>query len=92
MNTHQISIEFNQNSLYNWENIILPELTDRQREYLNALRYLGRATNAEIATHLKVFPHVVSGRQGELLKKGLIKQVDQKKIGRSYHAIMEVVM
>lgn len=88
----QLSIDFNANSLRNWIDTVCPELSKRQQDYLNAVRYLGRATNAEVATHLKVFPHVVSGRQGELIKKGLLKQVDQKKIGRSFHAIMEVVI
>lgn len=87
----QTQIDFNSNSLNNWVNIVKPELTQRQQDYLNALRYLGRATNAQVAMHLKVFPNVVSGRMGELVDKGLIKQVDVVKIGRSTHAIMEVI-
>lgn len=90
MQSQQQQFDFNANSLNNWRNIIHPELGERQNECLNVIRYLGRATNAQVAAFLNVFPNVTSGRIGELERKKLIRQVGTIKIGRSTHAIMEV--
>lgn len=88
----QAEINFNvhDNSLFAY-NDILPNLSERQKEVINALRYLGKATCSEVATFLKTFPHTISGRFTELRKKNLVKEIGRKIINNRPHAIWEVV-
>ncbi len=83
----QIDFTVHPNSLFAYENDILPTLSERQREVVNALRYLGPSTCSEVATHLKTFPHALSGRFTELRKKELIVEIGNKIINNRPHAI-----
>lgn len=64
-----------------------PEINNDQEKVLNALKQIGPATAEEIAKHLGVPPHTISGRfggQGELHDKGLIEKNGRKQNKRGY--------
>jgi len=52
------------------------DLTTRQAEIVEALKIIGRATDAKIATFLKVSINRVTGRIRELIDKGLVEEID----------------
>jgi len=66
-----------------------PELTEDQEKVLNALKEIGPATCEEVAQHLGVPPHTISGRfggQGELQDQGKIREKGRKQNPRGYMA------
>jgi len=76
----------NQVQLYNW-NKKQPEIPEDQRKVLQALEELGEATIEEVAQHLGVPPHTISGRFGgnnELQDKDLIEVKGHVKNSRGY--------
>lgn len=86
----QIDFTIHPNSLYVYQKNILPTLSERQKEVLNALRYKGPSTCSEIATYLKTFPHTLSGRFTELRKRNLIKELGNRIINNRPHAIWTI--
>jgi len=66
-----------------------PELTDDQETVLEALQEIGPATCEEVATHLEVPPHTISGRfggEGELHDQDRIEKNGKKQNPRGYMA------
>lgn len=91
---NQIQMNFTSvhpNSFEVYKENVLPNLSQRENDVLNAYRYLGPSTLHEVAAFMKVFPHTISGRVTALKKKGLIKIVGIKKINGRPNDILEVV-
>jgi len=68
-----------------------PEITDDQEQVLNALKEIGPATCEEVANHLGVPPHTISGRFGgenELQDQGRIQKDGKKENPRGYMATL----
>lgn len=88
----QQSIDFtvHENSLHAYINDVLPRLSERQKEVLNALRYLGQATCSEVAVLLGVPHHTISGRTCELKKKGIIISDGNKIINNRPHELLKI--
>jgi len=76
----------NQVQLDNWQKK-KPETTEDQRQVLQALKEIGPATIEEVAQHLGVPPHTISGRFGgnnELQDQDLIEVKGHVKNSRGY--------
>lgn len=53
---------------------IAPKLSDRQREVYNAMRAYNRPfTDKDLARYMGLEINKITGRRGEILKKGLIR-------------------
>lgn len=61
------------NSLTTYIDDILPFLTAKEAEVLRAITYLNRATMHQVAAHMGVETHCISGRFGSLRDKGRIE-------------------
>lgn len=61
-------------SLTTYTDDILPFLTAKEAEVLRAITYLNRATMHEVAAHMGVETHTISGRFGSLRDKGRIEE------------------
>lgn len=69
--------------LQNWEKK-KPEIQGDQKQIKEALEEIGPAIGEEIAQHLGVPYHTISGRFGELQEKGLIEVKGKKQNSRGY--------
>ena len=65
----------NSNSLAVYVEKVLPTLSQRQTDVINSITNLNKCTIYQAARYLGVFPNQISGRFGELVKKGAIKIV-----------------
>jgi predicted ArsR family transcriptional regulator len=66
-----------------------PEINGDQQKVFNALKEIGPATAEEVAKHIGVPPHTISGRFGgenELEDQGLIEKNGKKQNTRGYMA------
>ncbi len=61
-------------SRQNWYEDVLPNLGARQRAVMTAFARLGRASLRDIAAHLRVPVHTVSGRITELQNYGVLEK------------------
>lgn len=91
-NPTQINMAFpvHVNSLDAWYNQILPNLNEKQKIVLEAIKQLGRTNLYELERYLNRSKNTFSGRISELKKKGLIKQVSRVKIGESTYSVYEL--
>lgn len=86
LHTNGKKMSRNQAKLANWQKK-KPELTPDQKKVLEALEEIGPATCEEVANHLGVPPHTISGRfggEGELAEQGEIESDGQKQNPRGY--------
>ena len=63
----------NQNSINAYREVVDPTKMTRKQEVLEALKDLKEATMAQVAEHLGLALHVISGRFLELITDGKIK-------------------
>ena len=99
MQTQQAQIDFsvNVNSLHVYRENVLPTLSNRQREVLEVIEVLGKATCQEVCEYLTkqkgflVTPNQISGRVGELKKLNKIEFVEKKYCNGRPHDVFKIV-
>lgn len=65
----------------NYFNIVKPELTTRENQVLEALEEISPAYTEQVANHMNMFSHQISGRITALISKGKVERV--KKVTNS---------
>jgi DNA-binding NarL/FixJ family response regulator len=66
------------NSLFQWRENVKPTLTKRQQEVLNVYEYGGGFTDEDVAEKLGYPINRISGRVGELIKLGKIRELKKE--------------
>lgn len=69
--------------LANWQKK-KPEISGDQKKIVEALKEIGPAIGEEVAQHLEVPYHTISGRFGELQDQGQIQVKGKKQNSRGY--------
>lgn len=83
----QLNFSVHPNSLHALE-VIKPNLQEKEKAVLNALRHLNGATRQEVAEYLGVPVHTITGRFTRLINDlKLVKEDGNRMVGNRKHAI-----